>query len=246
MSKISSPTGMHAKAYLANAWKDRNSLSKSEMRGLSQLLYIVAFSHLENTLSRIVRARITTIKHYIVTEKAGLLKHIKDGKTHEYSLQPALDSFTQLISIIEKECENAPLNTVTNYFSKLFPIGISKYIGSNLNHDLEAIKDLRNLFAHGKDIVIYFDDPIDNIAHAHPEDTQIYKPLSRLKAAGLINEISITGTSHIDYHDLLYSENAMKYFYESVQKIENKLIDKCLMDHERISIFISPLPKIFS
>lgn len=246
MSKISSPTGMHAKAYLANAWKDRDSLSNSEKRGLSQLLYIVAFSHLENILSKIVRTRITTIKYHIIPKKAGFLKHTNNGISHEHSLQPALDSFTQLITIIEKECENAPLNIIINSFSKLFPSGISKYIGSNLNHDLEAIKDLRNLFAHGKDIVIYFEEPVDNVAHARPEDTQIFKPLSRLKAAGFINEISITGTSHVDYHDLLYSENSMKYFYEAIKKIEKELIDKCLMDHERTNIFVSPLPEIFS
>lgn len=108
-------------------------------------------------------------------------------------------------------------------FAWVFPEKLRDVIGSELHEDMIALSDLRNIFAHGRQIFMdfYGEGFLDLLGSL--DGNPLKKPANRLFKVGIIKSLEITGQNHNDFYAVFYSDDAMLYFYRAVNSIEEKL-----------------------
>ncbi|MFE1746048.1 hypothetical protein [Coleofasciculus sp. H7-2] len=161
------------------------------------------------------------------------------GQIHHCELKPVIESLLQIVSFVANDTENAPINKLVELYSKVFSQSLKEITGKDLYDDLNALASLRNLFAHGRDLFIEFDDPFANKATLDKNPLQ--KPAQRLYQAGIIKDFKITGRNYHEFQALFYSDDILLYFYRSVQKIENILIESIAFIPEKSMIYMPSL-----
>lgn len=221
MGTISTPTSMFGTAYLAVAWKDRSKLADGERKGFGQFFYVTICGYLEHFISELIRTRIRTLGGVPASLETQTMTHNFNLKDEVYSAKPLADSLSTLLDSIESELDNAPLQNLIKLHNRVFAATIRDRIGSDLSNDLNALADLRNIFAHGRAwrLNIDFQDGCGT-----PESTPIHSPAQRLHAAGILTELQFDGKTHIDFTNTFYSDDALLYFYNKVLEIEDKLL----------------------
>ncbi|MEP0881716.1 hypothetical protein NDI49_09165 [Trichocoleus sp. ST-U3] len=161
------------------------------------------------------------------------------GQIHHCELKPVIDSVLQIVSLVAKDTENAPLNKLFELYSKVFSQSLKEITGKDLYEDLDALASLRNLFAHGRDLFIEFDGPFPDKATL--DNNPLQKPAQRLFKAGIIKDFNITGRNYDKFQALFYSDEVLLYFYRSVQKIEDVLIKSIGFMPEKSMTYMPPL-----
>jgi hypothetical protein len=236
-------TNTFSKAYLAVAWKSRNELQDYERRGFGQFFYLTICGHIESLLSVIIKQRVDSIKLMVRWDELPSWKYTVEGQVHNCKIDPLVESLWNIMSVMNSECENAPLGKLTELYNKVFSRKISEIIEKDLSDDLNALVSLRNLFAHGRDLFIDFDDSLEK---GNLDTSPLKKPAERLHLAGII-EISNLKSNLVEFHSAFYSDKALLYFYNSVQRIEKKLLSSMDFLPEKVSIpiyLLSPLPDL--
>ncbi|MBD2086540.1 hypothetical protein H6F52_16405 [Coleofasciculus sp. FACHB-542] len=238
-SRVKISTSIFSKAYLAVAWKSRNELTDYERRGFAQFFYLTICGHIESLLSSIIKVRINSIRYMVRWEAVPPMQFNDGGQIHHCELKPVIDSVLQIVSLVAKDTENAPLNKLFELYSKVFSQSLKEITGKDLYEDLDALASLRNLFAHGRDLFIEFDGPFPDKATL--DNNPLQKPAQRLFKAGIIKDFNITGRNYDKFQALFYSDEVLLYFYRSVQKIEDVLIKSIGFMPEKSMTYMPPL-----
>ncbi len=161
----------------------------------------------------------------------------------EHSSQPICDSVLNIIDAVESETKNAPLNKLMEQYNKIFQQSLKDVIEKDLYDDLLALASLRNLFAHGRDLFIEFTGSWDN-AQGTLDKNPLQKAAIRLYHAGIISDLNITMQNYIDFTDIFYNDDALLYFYQSAQKVEDKLGNFLDFPPESFSRYFMKLPDL--
>jgi hypothetical protein len=222
-SRIRISTTVFSKAYLAIAWKSRDDLTGYEKRGFVQFSYLTICEHVESLLSSIIKRRIDSIKHMLHWDKLPPIQFKNEDKIHYCELEPLVESLLRVLSRVADDTENAPLSKLIDLYSKVFSQSLKEVVGKELHEDLTALASLRNLFAHGRDLFIEFDAPFAEKATLDKNPLQ--KPAQRLHQVGIIKDFNITGQNYDEFQTLFFSDEALLYFYQAVQKIEESLMN---------------------
>lgn len=215
-----SPSGFST-AFLTKAWQERTSLTFYERRGFGQFFYLTICQHLEHVLSTQIKMRLEFMRNILADDRLPPIKFVDGETTHECPVTPLCESLRVLTSSTIGDCETAPLRKLVDIHRSVFPQKLSEIIGKELNRDLDALAALRNLFAHGRDLFMDFDD--HEIRKGTPDGNPLKLPAQVLCAAGIIDSSNITGQNWQDFHDTFYSDKALLYFHTSVKNIEQRL-----------------------
>lgn len=217
-------TTTFSKAYLLVAWKSRDQLKEYERRGFAQFFYLTICGHVEGLLASVIKSRLHSInmlRWYPIPPM-----QVEDGDTvHSCPFDPVVESMERIISTLGDEIDSAPLAKLIELHSKVFPQALSDIVGSDLHQDLLALAYLRNLFAHGRDLFMKFDNAFAGKATLDKNPLQL--PAQRLQAAKIIKDFNITGQNYNDFQAVFFGDEALLYFYRAVQDIEKKLRAFC-------------------
>jgi hypothetical protein len=75
---------------------------------------------------------------------------------------------------------------------------------------------------HGRDLFLNFEGQFTK-RYAALDSNPIQPPASRIKRAGIIKDLKITGSNDKEFHPAFYGDEVLLYFYDAVQEIEEKL-----------------------
>jgi hypothetical protein len=243
--RIGISTSNFNKAYIAVAWESRKNLEDYERRGFSQFFYLTICGHIENTLSAIIKARVHSIRYMFVWNTVPPLRYNHDGVDCQYDQKAVAESLLKIIAGVERDTESAPLSKLIELHNKvIFQKSLRDIIGPELWNDLDALASLRNLFAHGREIFVEFDAWLVE-GKISLNGNPLQKPAKRLYHAGIIGDLNdITGQNCDDFHALFYSDEALLYFYQAVQQIEDSLASSIEFPPEKTRRFFIPLPDL--
>lgn len=79
-----------------------------------------------------------------------------------YSTLPIHDTLVSLISHVARRLDKAPLDKLMELFQDVFAMQLSDLLGDT-HLDLKALASLRNVFAHGRDYWLRFDQDEANL-----------------------------------------------------------------------------------
>lgn len=241
-SRIRISTTVFSKAYLAIAWKSRDDLTDYEKRGFAQFFYLTICGHVESLLSSIIKRRVNSIKHMLHWDKLPPMQFKNEDKIHYCELEPLVESFLRILSIVADDTENAPLSKLIDLYSKVFSQSLKEVVERELYEDLTALASLRNLFAHGRDLFIEFDAHFEGKATLDKNPLQ--KPAQRLHQVGIIRDFNITDQNYNDFQTLFFSNEALLHFYQAVQKIEESLMNSITFLPDKAMPFSQKLPDL--
>ena len=242
-SRAGISTSYFSKAYIAVAWGTRNELQESERRGFSQFFYLAICGHIESILSSIIKARVFSIRHMFRWEALPPQEYHEEDTIYHCDQKPIVESLWKIILLVAHDTENAPLSKLIELYNKTFQENLREIIGKELYEDLDALASLRNLFGHGRDIFVEFDDPFGE-GKANLDKNPLQKPAKRLHHAGIIKNFDITMQNYIEFHASFYSDDALLYFYKAIQKVEDKLANSLEFPPEKARIFFVRLPDL--
>jgi hypothetical protein len=225
--RVVSPTTRFSKAFVARAWSERAQLSESERRGLGHFVYVGICGHVEATIMHLMEFRLMYVRAAVRDDKLPRWRDEINGRRVEFDSKPLANSLFGLISSAQKEIASAPLNKLIDTFPKVFGVTFKEVVGSGLAADIEALGSVRNIIAHGRNLIVDFRDsdlPGESMLGSIDRNP-MQKPLARLKHARLISSTKITGANHSDVLEKVFSEKAIRYFYNAVRSTEKKLVD---------------------
>lgn len=237
-------TTLYSKRYLAVAWKHRGELQDYERRGFGQFIYLTLCAHLEGILAELVRKRLHSITHMVRWETLPPMKLQQGEQTHACDLKPLYESLFGIVDSIANQSHTAPLTKLVDLHNSLFSPPLRDVVGKELHEDILALASLRNLFAHGREFFLEFDDGFAEDATATLNANPIQPSALRLHRAGIIKDLKITGQNHDEFHSAFYSDSALLYFYTSVQEIGQKLIQSVTFLPEKQLWTVDPLPDL--
>jgi hypothetical protein len=220
-SSISS--SVFSKSYLAKAWEARSELLDYERRGFAQFFYLTICGHIESQLASVISGRLTSIYRTINWDDLPPFQLGIDGVDHKCSLEPVTRSLRQIARHVEGIVDDAPLGKLMEIFAWVFPEKLRDLIGSELHEDMIALADLRNIFAHGRQIFMDFYGEDFSELRGSLDGNPLKTPANRLLKVGIIKNLEITGQNHNDFYAVFYGDDAMLHFYRAANSIEEKL-----------------------
>ncbi len=237
-------TTLYSKRYLAVAWKHRAELQDYERRGFGQFVYLTLCAHVEGILADLVRKRIRSIRHMVRWESLPPMNFKLGEQKHLCDIKPLYESVFRIVDSIADQSHTAPLTKLVELHNVLFSPPLRDVIGKDLHEDLLALASLRNIFAHGRELFLEFDNSFGESATATLDTNPIQRPALRLHRAGIIKDLQITGLNHDEFHSAFHSDGALLYFYTVVRQIEQKLIQNVTFLPEQQMWTVDPLPDL--
>ena len=243
-ARVSISTTTFSKAYLARAWSSRNQLQDYERRGFAQFFYLTICGHVEAILAAVIKRRLSSIRHLTNWNTLVPVELRDDNGLHHCPVTPVVESLVQILKATDVEADSAPLSTLLRLFGRVFPQPLRDVLGSELQKDLMALAALRNLFAHGRDLIMEF----DNLTKGQGilEGNPLEKPAQRLHKASIIRSVHITHRNYLKFQAVFFGDDALKYFYERVQRIAEKFEAFNTFLPEKRPHFITELPSLGS
>jgi hypothetical protein len=239
------PTTGFNKSYIGTLWNARHELADSEKRGFAQFFYLTISGHVESVISKIISSRLDSIIRLpfgILPPQEGSI----NGNPISCSVQPICDSLSNIILDLKAEVEVAPLNKLKSLYKRTFKRSLKDVIGEDRYRDLDALADLRNILAHGRDLHLEYSIDVDDAEIVTLDSNPLKKPIERLKKANILSmSVSdIDGMNWFDFLSVLYCDDALLYFYNAVKKIENELRELADNPFESFNLYIVPLPDL--
>lgn len=237
-------TTVYSKAYLTRMWESRHHLKEYERRGFAQFFYLTICSHVESRLASVIKTRLGSIRSMLDWRKIDPVRFHDNETVHTCPVTPIVESLMRILEAMGKEADTAPLIKLTELFKRTFPQPLQGVLGEELNLDLQALMGLRNLFAHGRDLVMEFEGLSGGAGSL--EGNPLQKPAERLHKAGIIANLEINSRNYQDFQRAFFSDDALKYFYERTQRIDHKLDAFNTFLPERARDHIPELPDLFA
>lgn len=242
-SRIWVSSSIYGKAFLAKAWDARGELLEYERRGFAQFFYLTLCGHFESVLMNRIKARLRFV-HTSPWQLVGSIKWTIEATEHICSLEPVVASVRHMASRLTEEVENAPLTKLTSVFGTVFPESLRTVLGHELLNDINALAALRNIFAHGRDLVMEFEGEDLSSLRGNLDDNPLKFPAQRLQAAGVIDSFDITGSNHHAFMSNFFSDAAMLHFYRAVRSAEEKINSFGSFIPEEMWFDTPPLPEL--
>lgn len=244
MNRTFISTNTFSKAFLTKAWESRNELLEYEKRGFAQFFYLTICGHAESLLASIISRRLHFINISIKWDDLPPMQYQNSDATHECSLEPVIASIKQIANSLKNETESASLSRLIELHGRTFPQKLKDIVGAELSADLDALASLRNLFAHGRNLIMDFDVDENLDFKGTLDGNALMKPAQRLLKTGIIKNFDINGQNHHEFHAIFYGDEAMLYFYKAVLSIEEQLISSNTFLPEKYMRFYSKLPDL--
>lgn len=231
------------KIFLYKMWKNRHDLSEDERKGFAQYFYITMSGHVESLLVTIIKTRLTTIECEFEKLRYNQIPIIKNINREEkkFPMDPVLSSVISIASSLKNRVETVPLSDLLKIYDEVFSKGeLKSVVGGNVKRGLLAISQLRNVFAHGRDILMYFDSDNPNNCDdfsAKLDKCSLGEPIKYLQKEKIFDEtIKWNATLSVFFED-----KVILHFYEIIRNAQSSLI-KERYEFEALSGYIDDLP----
>jgi hypothetical protein len=146
---------------------------------------------------------------------------------------------------LELDVNSAPLCKLIESFNNIFPENLKNLIGADLDSDIRALANLRNLFAHGRNLMMEFEVSDSFTLKGTLDSNQLKLPAERLYKAGLIKNFDMDSINYNEFHSIFYSDEVLLYFYKAIENIDIKLKSFAVFPVERNMFnFNSSLPPL--
>jgi hypothetical protein len=117
-------------------------------------------AHLEGVLAELLRQRCHSLRSMVYWEALPPMQFTEGEQKHLCDLKPLYESLLRVVAALEDESHTATLTKLIELYNVVFSPGVRDIVGKELHEDLLALASLRNLFAHGRDFFLEFEDPI--------------------------------------------------------------------------------------
>lgn len=214
LRRTSISTTAFSRAYLKKAWETRDTLTDYERRGFAQFFYLTIAGHVEAVMVELISLRLMYIRSATNVMQAP-------STFKEHSIKPLRDSLDSILNGFEIRVEHAPLKPLISLFQEAFALKLSKLLGKDLFAELDALADLRNIFAHGRQLSLDFEYTDEN--YLNLEGNPLENPAKRLVMAGILSHLKFDGTNHQEFQRAFFSDAAMLHFFRKAGEIETKL-----------------------
>ena len=244
-TKASISSSTFGKAFLVKAWEARDELLEYERHGFAQFFYITTCAHIESVLINCIKIRLYSIGNF-KWETEDPCKFDINKKVHLCPFDPIISSIRHIASSLEDSIENAPLSKLIKVYNDVFPETLSSVVGKELKKDLDALAKLRNIFAHGRDIFIEFENEDPSNLKGTLDDNPLQYPAQRLQAAGIISCTTSETTlqNHHEFTSVFFCDEAILHFYNIVREIESLLKECFSFLPEKMMYVYKELPEI--
>ena len=211
-----SPSSINSHAFLSRMWLERDSLSEFERKGFAQFFYLTLCGHTESVIAEVIRNRLLSMRIAIRPDTIPPLNFKTGDHVETIPSAPLVESLLQLIQSVTREAQVAPLTKLIEMISKVFPGNLKDAIGASTYDDLQALASLRNLFAHSRDIILEFEFQTNSIS----DWGALEKPIKAMKTAKLVPDRAFNGHNWNELVDIIYSDEALRYFHSAAQEVE--------------------------
>jgi hypothetical protein len=211
-------TTQYSRAYLLHAWSTRVGLAPYARYGFGQFIYLTITGHVEASMGEIIERRLASISQMAYAAKDGALTMQNQGESVTHSYGPVYPSLRGILGRVARDIDNGPLDKLKELFQDVFAVKLSDALG-DLNLDLAALSKLRNVFAHGRELVARFGESRKMTF----DDNPLQLPAQRLLASGIFKNLEIDAWAHDEFQATFYSDDALRYFYDRARQIEEKL-----------------------
>lgn len=219
--RISISTSVFSKAYLKQAWAERDALTDYERRGFAQFFYLTISGHLESVIAEVIKTRLRSIRTALPWDQPGQIAYTKNGEKYSCSLEPLVTSLFALLDSSEQMADQASFEQLRSLYSSLFDRSLADAIGSELDQDIKALFRLRNMFAHSRQLYV---DVEGFPGHSMTlEGNPFFFPAQRLQRAGIIKSLTITPQNYRKFQEQFYSDQTLMFFYDRVIETEHRV-----------------------
>lgn len=236
--KVTEPTSQYSKELLRVLWKSRGKLTREARRGLVQFAYQTMCAHLEEVLVQLIANRLKYIVFCCWDDRHPSFRSSINGKKREDRPGPVFDAIVRLAQDEVRRTASRTLNDLLEKFDILFPRKSSVVLGG-LKGDLLALREMRNVLAHGRNVIVHFGKGVSS-----PERDSFESMAARLKAAKILKIGSVTGMTWIDLMDAIHSDAAVMYLYKAVLESEARLVAEVDFEPEKREFAVIRLPKL--
>lgn len=210
-------TGL-TKAYLMHAWQSRNELNEDERMGFGIIFYLTLCGHLEACFAELIGRRLSHARFTFEHLKVAGVQW--SGEQTAHPAAPIHETLTGLVEKMQRDVSQQPLDKLQERFEEVFNVRLADVLEEE-REDLSALRCMRNLFAHGRDITFSFKQDKSNSADLsrHP----LEPAAKRLLAAGVLSSIRFDARTHHEFCRALLSDQALLYFLGRAKVIQKKL-----------------------
>jgi hypothetical protein len=217
-SSVSTTT--FSRAYLQRAWETRSTLADNERNGFAIFFYLTVTGHVEATMVELMERRLMYTRSVVAQHRKGNFSWGNAKEEPDYPTLPIHDTLMSLVAHFVRRIDKAPLDALIELFQDVFAVQLPNMLGDT-HQDLKALASLRNVFAHGRDLWLRFNQDDDNLLSLEKNPLQL--PAQRLLAAEVLTTLQFDARTHRDFQRAFFSDAAMLYFLGKAQEVENKL-----------------------
>lgn len=217
-SSISTTT--FGRAYLQRAWESRSTLTEYERNGFAIFFYLTVTGHVEATMAELIERRLMYSRSVTNKLRDETFKWETQDDEPGYATLPIHDTLVSLISNFMRQLDRSSLNDLITLIQDVFAIKLSDLL-EEAYLDLKALANLRNVFAHGRDFWLRFNQNEANLLSL--DDNPLQLAAQRLSAAKVLSTLKLDAWTHPDFQRALFSDAAMLYFLGRAREIESRL-----------------------
>lgn len=238
-STISSTT--YNRAYLLKAWAARGDLQDYERYGFAQFIYLTITGHLEACMGEVIDHRLMYMRSMTRELRDKSVTYEKDGERISHAYRPLYDSLQGVLVHFQRRAVKAPLENLSELFQDLFGVKMPDLL-KDLHPDLKALAALRNVFAHGRDLWMEFEQSDENLLILDQNPLKL--PAERLYAAGVLKSLRVDARTHNEFRAAFYSDAALLYFLAQARSIETALKAVLVLPPETEMPIMVSLPEL--
>jgi hypothetical protein len=243
-SRTSIPTGVYGKAYLVKAWEARDELVDYERRGFAQFFYLTICGHIEAVLVDVICTRLKFVEIAIRWETLPPMQFTDHGNIQLCPVTPIADSIRSIVAVTKAQAGTAPLGKLTELYGRVFGRPLSALLGPELDQEIKALASLRNVFAHGRDLVMEFDGEPNTQYQGTLDGNVLKHAAQRLLQAGVLSDLNITGLNYDDFFARFFGDAAMLHFHRAVRSAEDVIRGAGGFAPEKTCLHLQPLPDL--
>lgn len=206
-------------------------------------MYLTICGHIEGLLSARIKRRIEVARMMINGQEHRTFALDMNGVQSIHLYKPVFLTVMAILNDFDDKVDSLPLSRLLGIYALFFERPLRSILDAQLNRDLEAIADLRNLFAHGRNISSEFSGP-GPFGEELMTSSSFQKPAERLIEVGILKSLAIKSKNHLEYEQVFYSDAVLLHFYDAAKKIEQTVNSTADFPPEEILGYYPPLPDL--
>lgn len=238
MQESRTPSLFAAKSFLAHSWKTHEELEEIQYRGLAQFAYTTMCADIEEVLSRIIELRCKTILSSSMNYHLLEFPYMENGKKTHCDTRIIVESIMRLARSLKKDASKYPFNKLVETYKNLFGKSVADTLSDGLFNDVEAIADLRNLFAHGRPIV--YRGETESFAEELNLSRHPFEKVSkRLRAVNILDSKTLAMNETKELEKAIFSPTTIEYFSSSCSEAMSELFEAIDFPSEKDKLHFS-------